>query len=312
MGRWVIYGLLLLFCYPEVQAQSLVLTPKWTAQAQFAGYYAAEKLGYYKDEGLDLQIAHVTIGESSFSCLQEGRAQVVVMNLSYALTSRHNGAKLVNILQTSQINSLMLVSRTPIKDIASLRNQKIAVWNHLGNELLDMLNRRYDLNAQWIHFNSGVNLFLSGAVDICLVGSYNEFLQLAEFGRNIDSTCIFRLSDEGYDLPEDGLYVTEEFYHSHTDLIPKIVQASIRGWQWTNAHREEALDIVMGRVKEDNIGTNRYHERIMLEEVLRLQKDKQTGTSTYRLSREGFSRAIQSLFPPNEDLSGITYESFVK
>lgn len=312
MGRWVIYGILLLFYCTEAQAQSLVLTPKWTAQAQFAGYYAAEELGFYKDEGLDLQIAHVTIGESSFSCLQEGRAQVVVMNLSYALTARHNGAKLVNIMQTSQINSLMLVTRTPIKDIATLRHRKIAVWNHLGNELLDMLNRRYDLDAEWIHFNSGVNLFLSGAVDVCLVGSYNEFPQLAEFGMNIDSTCIFRLSDQGYDLPEDGLYVTEEFYQLHSELIPKIVKASIRGWQWTNEHREQALDIVMERVKEGNIGTNRYHQRVMLEEILRLQQDKQAGVPTYRLSREGFNRAIQGLFPSKEDLSGITYESFVK
>lgn len=311
MKERIIYIILLLLGSQILIAQPLVLIPKWTAQAQFAGYYAAEDLGFYKDEGLDLHIRHVTIGESSFSCLQSGRAQVVVMNLSYALMARRDGVKLVNIAQTSQRNSLMLVSHTPIPDPASLRQQKIAVWNHLGNELLDLLDRRYGLDAEWIHFNSGVNLFLSGAVNICLVGSYNEYPQLAEFGKHIDSTCVFRLSENGYDLPEDGLYVKEEFALEHPELVQKIARASMRGWKWVNEHREEALDIVMKRVKEDNIGTNRYHQRIMLEEVLRLQCDR-SGERTYKLSRDGFECAIQGLFPKEVDLSGITYENFVK
>ena len=37
-------------------AQSITLIPKWTAQAQFAGYYVAEKMGFYKEEGLDVHI----------------------------------------------------------------------------------------------------------------------------------------------------------------------------------------------------------------------------------------------------------------
>lgn len=312
LKRCIVYVFLLFFCISGGIAQSLVLTPKWTAQAQFAGYYVAEKLGFYQAEGLDLHIQHVTIGESSFSCLQEGRAQVVVMNLSYALMARQRGVRLMNIMQTSQQNSLMLVSHTPFSGPASLHHRKIAVWNHLGDELLDLLNRRYQLNAEWIHFNSGVNLFLSKAVNCCLVGSYNEFPQLAEFGMKIDSACIFRLSDNGYNLPEDGLYVTEEFYRTHSDLVPKIVRASIKGWQWVNEHRKEALDIVMERVKQDNIGTNRYHQQMMLEEILRLQCDKNSGERIYQLTREGFERAVKGIFPEGVDLSGISYENFVK
>lgn len=44
------------FSAGTTNAQSIVLTPKWTAQAQFAGYYVAEKMGFYKEEGLD--VAH--------------------------------------------------------------------------------------------------------------------------------------------------------------------------------------------------------------------------------------------------------------
>ena len=301
----------LFFLTEPVNAQSINLTPKWTAQAQFAGYYVADKLGFYKEEGLDVHVVHPSLSASSFSFLQKGYSQAVVMNLSYALTEYFAGAQIVNILQTSQENSLMLISHSPLKGEESLRNQKIAVWNHLSQKLLDRLAEHYALKqVEWIRFNSGVNVFLSGAADPCLVGSYNEYLQLSEYGMNVDSIYSIRLADYGYNLPEDGLYVTEEFYNQYPEVVRKLVKASMRGWAWANEHREEALDMVMEEVKKGNIGTNRYHQRKMLEEVLRLQVDQQSGQRTYRLSREGFARAAMILTPAGS--ASIRYEDFVK
>ena len=233
------------------------------------------------------------------------------MNLSFALTARAAGAPLVNIMQTSQENSLILVSRHPLKDISSLRHQEIAVWNHLSQDLLDRFAAHYELDGKWIRFNGGVNLFLTGAVDICLVGSYNEYIQLFECGLKTDSFYSLHFTDFGYDLPEDGLYVTQPFYESHPEMIQKLVRASIRGWQWANEHKEETLDILMQIIRENNIGTNRYHQRKMLEEVLRLQTNKSTDKRTFRLSPEGFKRATDILLDEQEKKK-ILYTDFVK
>lgn len=302
----------MLFLFPYVlQAQSIILTPKWTAQAQFAGYYVAEKLGYYKEEGIDVHVQHPAISESSYSMMEKGQSQAVVMNLSYAFMERLSGAPVVNILQTSQENSLMLISHSLLKGEQSLRNQKIAVWNHLSYKLLEQLAKHYKLGlVDWVRFNSGVNLFMSGAVDICLVGSYNEYLQLAEYGMKIDTTHVLRLADYGYNLPEDGLYVTEDFYNKNPETVKKLARASMRGWVWANEHREEALDIVMEQIKKHNIGTNRYHQRKMLEEVLRLQVNRKSTQRTYHLSREGFELAVKILTP--EGAPAIRFEDFVK
>lgn len=291
-------------------AQSITLAPKWTAQAQFAGYYVADKMGFYKEEGLDVQIKHPAVSESSFSTLLKNDAQAAVMNLSFALTTLASSIDVVNIMQTSQENSLMLVSRQPIKNEESLRHKDIAVWNHLSNELLDKMAAHYKLDGKWIRFNGGVNLFLAGAVDICLVGSYNEYIQLAECGLQPDSTYTFRLADYGYNLPEDGLYVTKEFYDKYPETVKKLARASIRGWEWANEHREETLDIVMDIVRENNIGTNRYHQRMMLEEILRLQLDK-NNERTFHLSREAFDHACSILLNDKEKES-LHYTDFVK
>ena len=282
----------LFFLTEPVNAQSINLTPKWTAQAQFAGYYVADKLGFYKEEGLDVHVVHPSLSASSFSFLQKGYSQAVVMNLSYALTEYFAGAQVVNILQTSQENSLMLVSRSPLKGISSLQHKKIGVWNHLSQELLDQIANKYQLQVEWIRFNGGVNIFLSKAVDICLVGSYNEFLQLIEAGVKTDSIHIMQ---------------------KYPQAVQKLARASIRGWEWANEHREQTLDIIMEQVHQHNIGTNRYHQRKMLDEILRLQTNRKSGQRPYRLSREVFDLATSILLPDQiKNTSNIRYENFVK
>ncbi|MCD7849411.1 MAG: ABC transporter substrate-binding protein [Parabacteroides sp.] len=271
----------------------------------------ADKKGFYKEAGLDVQIKHTAVSESSFSILRKGEAQAAVMNLSFALTTPEADLQIVNIMQTSQENSLMLVSRHPIKDIESLRHEEIAVWNHLSEELLERIASYYKLDGKWVRFNGGVNLFLSGAVDICLVVSYNEYLQLAECGLKSDSYYTCHFSDYGYDLPEDGLYVTRNFYNEHPDAVRELVQASIRGWKWANEHPKETLDIVMELVRENNIGTNRYHQDKMLREILRLQVDKSCNQRTYRLSREAFEYASGILLNDREKRT-LSYTDFVK
>ena len=51
----------LFFLTEPVNAQSINLTPKWTAQAQFAGYYVADKLGFYKDDCVPPSPIHTSL-----------------------------------------------------------------------------------------------------------------------------------------------------------------------------------------------------------------------------------------------------------
>ena len=38
------------------QGETIVFTPQWTAQAQFAGYYVAEAKGFYREAGVTVKI----------------------------------------------------------------------------------------------------------------------------------------------------------------------------------------------------------------------------------------------------------------
>lgn len=307
---FVLCAVLLLSSLP-VEAQQIVFMPSWSPQSEYAGYYAADKLGYYKEEGLDVRINHLVVSESSLSFLEKDEAQIVIMNLSNALMAMAEGVRIVNVMQTSQTNGLMLVSRFPLPDVASLNHQKIAVWNRLPQKLLDRLVQIAGLKGvEWIRFNGGVNVFLSGAADIFLAYSFNEYPQLEECGMKLDSCHVFRLAEHGYNLPEEGMYVTEDYYKTHKEIIGKFVKASARGWNWVEKNKEKALDFVMEVVREKHIATNRYHQRKMLDETLRLQYDMKTKKKSYKLSKEGFDMGVRYLIPKNR--MAVPYQDFVK
>lgn len=295
----------------STKAQKIIFSPQWTAQSQFAGYYAAEKMGFYEEEGLEVAIDYSALGENPYNLLAEKKSDVITLNLSQALSVKANGGDLINVMQTSQINSLMLIGQFPLPDLSALKHKKIGVWNHLSQNLLDLISQRYNLDVEWVRFNGSVNLFLSGAIEISMICSFNEYFQLLECGYTIDSTRILKFSDWGYNLPEEGVYVTEEFFNKNKDLIQRFVRASKRGWQYADTFREETIAIVMEETKKNNIGTNQYHQHMMLNEIIKLQYNKEH-KKTFVLSEEDFNRAIKTIFPDDGAHVHFNYQDFVK
>lgn len=293
----------------------IVFSPQWTAQAQFAGYYVADSLGFYSEEGLDVTIKHPTKTTSSLSRLADGECNIITMHLMSALRAREEGIDIVNVLQTSQQNALMVVSNTPLYgNPENLRGKTLGTWKVGFDELLRIMDKALNLNIQWVPFAGGVNLFISGAVDAQLVMNYNEFFQLTMAGQRIDEDNLFYMSDiTGYNIPEDGLYVTSCYYRTHKASVEKFVKASKKGWQWCLDHPEEALDIVMERVKRHNVGTNKVAQKWMLKTVLHMQEIKETGERPFTLSEETYWHTVKLM----TDYGLLTkeapdYKTFVK
>jgi ABC-type nitrate/sulfonate/bicarbonate transport system substrate-binding protein len=105
--------MLLLLGWNNSLAQNgkLIFTPHWIPQAQFAGYYVAVDQGFYKDNGLDVDIVHSTANIASLDLLKNGDADIVSSFMLDAIEQRANGVPLVNIGQLSQHSSLMIVTK---------------------------------------------------------------------------------------------------------------------------------------------------------------------------------------------------------
>ena len=307
--------LLLLASFLSVEAQVVTFMPQWTPQTQFAGYYVALEKGFYAEEGIDVVLDHFggSSTESVIDKLAHRKVDIVTTQLVSAILAREKGIRLVNVLQTSQVNGLMCVAHFPIESPQSLEGKKIGRWKAGFAEVSDMFCFKNNLAIQWIPYIQGINLYVSGAVDALLCYSYSEYLQLVLATGGIPETNLIRFRDYGLDFPEDGLYVTEAYYRNNKDVVDKFVRASRRGWDYARAYPEEALAISMKVIREYNVATNIIFQRMMLEEMFRLQTNPLTGQVDYApVSREVFESLTATLFEMGVLKSGVKYEEVVR
>lgn len=281
--KYVIFAIVGFLFLPFIaHAQRIVFTPQWTAQSQFAGYYVAQEKGFYKDAGVEVDFQHPSVSYSALYRLMEGSSDIITQQLTQAMIAIDQGIPMAHVLQTSQQNGLVVVGRSDsIQTIKDLRKKKVGVWKAGFGELAYIMDKELDLRIKWTPFLEGTNLFISGVIDATLGMSYNEYLKIKVSGYE-DKTPI-RLSGTDYDYPEDGLYVSLDFYRRYPEKVKAFVEASRKGWEWAHEHPEETLDIVMQWTEKEEVHTNRIFQRWMLEEILRLQCEKGENKPSFRL-----------------------------
>ena len=292
----------------SAQSEMLVFTPQWTAQAQFAGYYVAEEMGFYREAGVKVRIEHPSATMPAMTRLRNNECQATTMQLCQALETVDGGIPLVNILQTSMNNAMVIVSARG-KDPLTQKGARVGIWSVGFGQLALCMSNREHLDYEWVRFAQNVNLFVAGALDATLAMSYNEYYQLMQAGVEMTEGNVYRFCDHGYNVQEDGVYMTRDYYNSHKEQARRFAQASRKGWEWAAQHPEETLDIVMRYVEKAHIATNRTMQRLMLQEVLRLQVDRESKKREFRLRPDMVQKASR-LMKENGMLKGeVTYES---
>ena len=264
------------------QDETIVFTPQWTAQAQFAGYYVAEAMGFYREAGVDVRIEHPLTTQPAMSRLRNNQCQATTLQLFQAMEIIDGGIPLVNILQTSMNNAMVIVSARD-KDPLKQKGARVGIWSVGFGQLAICMSIKDRLDYEWVRFAQNVNLFLAGALDATLAMSYNEYYQLVQAGVKMTDKNVYRFCDHGYNVQEDGVYMTREYYAKHKDEARRFAQACRKGWEWAAEHPDETLDIVMQYVDKNHIATNRVMQRLMLKEVLRLQVDRESKKREFRL-----------------------------
>jgi len=293
-----------------VYAQKLVFTPNWTAQAQFAGFYVAQEKGFYREAGVDVEIVHPSVSEPVMSRIIGGKCQVTMLMLPQAMEIIDRGVPLVNILQTSMNNGLMIISRRG-KNPLTQKGARMGTWQ-AGSGLLGIcMSNKENLDYEWVRYAANMNLFVTGALDGTLAMSYNEYYQLLQAGMPLDDKTVYRFCDHGYNIQDDGVYMTKAYYVRHRDQARRFADATRKGWEWAASHQEETLDIVMKYVRGNRVGTNRVLQELMLKEILRLQIDRESKKREFRLRRDMVEKASRLMHEQGVLEREVKYEELI-
>ena len=314
MKKWMIFLLFVTMLTTaqtaSAQDETFVFTPQWTAQAQFAGYYVAEAKGFYREAGVNVRIEHPSSTQPAMNRLRKNLCQATTLQVCQAMEIVCDGIPLVNILQTSMNNAMVIVSARD-KDPLTQKGARVGIWSVGFGQLAICMSIKDHLDYQWVRFAQNVNLFVAGALDATLAMSYNEYYQLVQAGIKMTDKNVYRFCDHGYNVQEDGVYMTRDYYVKHQEQARRFAQASRKGWEWAAQHPDETLDIVMEYVDKNHIATNRVMQRLMLKEVLRLQVDRESKKREFRLRPDMVQQASRLMVENQMLIREVTYNELI-
>lgn len=236
------FSLLRGFC----QERAVTLQLKWWHQFQFAGYYAAEKQGFYARAGLKVNIRPGDAAHASVTEVMAGFADFGVTG-SDLLMEYARGKPLVALGAIFQHSPYVILSlkQSNIKSPSDLINKTIMGAENQGwVELKAMfLSEGIDprkiavMNHSWNN-----NDLVKGNVAAMTGYRSVEPFQLAQLGANVSS---IEPVTYGIDFYGDILFSTKQFIADHPRLVEDFRQASFRGWEYAISHKEEICDYIL-------------------------------------------------------------------
>ncbi len=228
---------------------------QWFAQSQFAGYYAAKALGYYADEGLDVNILEGAVDIVPQQVVATGGVEFGLAWVPKALVSNEEGAGLVNVAQVFQRSGTLMVSwaDSGIESPEDWEGKVIGNWG-FGNEFeLTAAIEKFGVTpAELVAQNFDMEALLNREIDAAEAMIYNEYAQVLE-AINEETGELYQPSDlnvidfneVGTAMLQDAVWVTQGYADDNPDVVERFLKASFKGWIYCRDNAEECADIVL-------------------------------------------------------------------
>jgi NitT/TauT family transport system substrate-binding protein len=229
------------------QLTKLTIQLKWVPQAQFAGYYAALDLGYYKAAGLDVTLKNGGPNIIPEQVVASGQAQIGVDWLPSLLAARDKGTQLVNIAQVFARSGMTQLTwkSSGITNIAGMKGKKVANW--LGGNQYELfaaltkagMDPAANKGVTIVQQPFDMNLFLKHQVDSASAMTYNELAQVLESGVRMSQINVIKMQNAGTGMLEDGMFATASWLKSPANqaIATKAIGATLAGWIYCRDHQ---------------------------------------------------------------------------
>ena len=277
----------------------------WKHQAQFAGYYVAEARAPKRGAAQTFELLEGGPGTDALDRLISGDADVAVGWLAGALRARAKGADLVNVAQIFHRSGMAVActKTSGVRGAADLAGRPLGVWNasdEISAHLWLQRGRVQESSIRLVQQAADAQDIVAGKIPCGTVMLYNEYPALLRSGMKPSDIRLFRFTDKGLDMLEDGLYVRRaslEDPRFHRRLAAFLKEAAA-GWQHARTHRDDAVAAVLAKAP----GADRTHQRQMLNAILDLIDP---GKPFGRLEPAAYKRTVEILVHDGTDAERI-------
>ncbi len=239
--------LIFAFALPAfVFSQNIRVQLKWWHQFQFAGYYAAQVKGYYKDAGMNVTLLPGNKINSSLEQVINKQADYGVAG-SEIMIDFINGAPIQAMAAIFQHSPYVIISpqKNHILKPHDLVGKRVMLSDNQGWIQLKavlMMEGIDPSSIQFIPHTWNNNDLLDDNVDAMSAYSSVEAYQLEKTGLKIN---IIRPENYGVDFYGDILFSTKSNLQNNREVSNKFLDATRRGWEYAMNNPKEISEYIL-------------------------------------------------------------------
>jgi NitT/TauT family transport system substrate-binding protein len=286
----------------------------WKHQAQFAGFYAADKNGFYENENLEVSILPrrspsfdvvnaVVKGDADFGVnyavgLIEARNRKQPVTAIASIYKRYPLA-FMSLKEKGIVHPLDFVGRRfPVLSVsgASVLFDALLKKNRVTREDIVFIQTGYDLNR-----------LFTGEVDVWTGYTINEVLIAKQKGYEIN---LVKPGDFGVNMMGDTLFTSDILINTNPDLVLRFVRATVKGWQWAVEHPEDAAKMCL---EFDNELDLNHQTAMMKTSIPYIKSQGPVGMMDTKVWEEMYKTLLdQEIIESRLNLNTVYINSFVE
>ncbi|TQR37928.1 ABC transporter substrate-binding protein [Brevibacillus brevis] len=225
----------------------------------YAPQYVALEKGFFKEEGLEVELSTIPGGDKVMSALLSGGIEVALVGSETSIYVSQQGAAdpVVNFAQLTQTDGTFLVSRTKMNDFTFdklkgsvfLGQRKGGMPQMVGEYVLKKhnINPQDDLELiQNIEFKNIASSFASGT------GAYVQLFEpeASRFEQEGIGHVVASFGKESGTVPYTVFMTKQSYIDSNAAAIQKFTNAVYKGQQWVASHSAKETADVIGKYFE--------------------------------------------------------------
>jgi len=290
---------------------SVTLQLKWKHQFQFAGYYAAQKQGFFEEEGFDVKINEVDFNRSTSEIVLSGDAEFGISDSSLVL-SRLKGKPVVIVAAIYQHSPLVLLTlkSSHILSPIELKGKRVMYQKNIDDAVLTAMFTELNLKDNehtHVPHTFQDDALISGNVDAMSAYITDQpFL----FKKNNVDINIISPSSYGIDFYGDMLFVTQDYLIENKERVKAFRRASIKGWRYALNHPVEIIDWIIANYKTEKTREHLLYEAEYTARMIRPEFIEIGHFSPNRLNRISDIYKNIGLASRDQDLVGVNYSDY--
>jgi NitT/TauT family transport system substrate-binding protein len=226
-------------------ADAVIMRLNFSPWGMHAPYFGGRDQGFYRDEGIELEMRAPSAGQQGELLVGTGREQFGITNADSFIKARASGVPVIAIMADEPDNPYSVISlkKSGIDSPERLKGKKMAWFQALVPGLLDPVIKaggltRGDVQLVTVARGAEVQMLAAGQVDALFGYSFGQALTLEHRGFPVN---VMPIRDYGVQFYGTVIYTGEALLRSNPDLVKRFLRATVKGFIYAHDHTEEAV-----------------------------------------------------------------------